>query len=157
MTKRRNACTAFTSLVSKCKWQVYWGRGLKVEVKFSLCVINQASCHEDVSGSESIDPLFLTSAPDGGQWSASRPFRFIPQGTRPRYPLDRRLGGVHSRSGRCGEEKNIFLLPGMEPNSSAFQPITILTELSQGYWNKWIGVYRVNSVINSNINVIWLT
>jgi hypothetical protein len=26
-----------------------------------------------------------------------------------RYPLDRRLGGPQSQSGRCGEEKNPFL------------------------------------------------
>jgi hypothetical protein len=100
-------------------------------VKFSLCVINQASCHEDVSGSGCIDPLFLTSALDVGEWSASRPFRFIPQGNRPRYPLDIRLGGVHSRPGRCEEEKNIFLRPGMEPSSSALQPVAIPTELSR--------------------------
>jgi hypothetical protein len=36
---------------------------------------------------------FLTSALDGGEWSASRPGRFTPQGKSPRYPLDRRLGG----------------------------------------------------------------
>jgi hypothetical protein len=28
-----------------------------------------------------------------------------PRGKSPRYPLDRRLGGPHSRSGRFGEEK----------------------------------------------------
>jgi hypothetical protein len=35
----------------------------------------------------------LTSALDGGEWSASRPGRFSPQGKSPWYPLDRRLGG----------------------------------------------------------------
>jgi hypothetical protein len=30
------------------------------------------------------------------------------------YPLERRLGWPQSRSGRCGEEKNLALL-GMEP------------------------------------------
>jgi hypothetical protein len=32
-----------------------------------------------------------------------------------RYPLDRRLGGPQSRSGRGGEEKNSQPPPGIEP------------------------------------------
>jgi hypothetical protein len=31
------------------------------------------------------------------------------------YPLDRRLGGPHGRSGRRGEKKNFRLLKGIEP------------------------------------------
>jgi hypothetical protein len=50
---------------------------------------------------------FLTSALDGGEWSASRPGRFIPQVKSTWYSLDRRLGGPQSRSGHSGgEEKN---------------------------------------------------
>jgi hypothetical protein len=61
-----------------------------------------------VWGSEDIPPPFLTSALDGGEWSASWPGRFTQPGeTAPRYPLDRRLGGPHRRSWRNGEEKNI--------------------------------------------------
>jgi hypothetical protein len=45
---------------------------------------------------------FLTSALDGGEWSASRPCRALPWGKDPRYPLNRRLGGPQSRSGRRG-------------------------------------------------------
>jgi hypothetical protein len=37
------------------------------------------------------------------------------QGKSPRYPLDRRLGGPQSRSGRGGEDKNSQLPPGIEP------------------------------------------
>jgi hypothetical protein len=37
------------------------------------------------------------------------------------YPLDRRLGGPQSRSGRGGEEKNSQPLPGIEP--PIIQPI----------------------------------
>jgi hypothetical protein len=33
----------------------------------------------------------------------------------PQYPLDRRLGGSQSRSGRGGEETNSQPLPGLEP------------------------------------------
>jgi hypothetical protein len=36
-------------------------------------------------------------------------------------PLDRRLGGPQSRSGRGGEEKNFQPLPGLEPPS--IQPV----------------------------------
>jgi hypothetical protein len=33
----------------------------------------------------------------------------------PWYPLDRRLGGLQTRSGHSGEEKNSQSLPGLEP------------------------------------------
>jgi hypothetical protein len=39
----------------------------------------------------------------------------LPQGKSPLYPLDRRLGGLESRSGRCGEEKNSQATPEIEP------------------------------------------
>jgi hypothetical protein len=35
-------------------------------------------CHEDLWGSGGIASPFLTSAVDGGEWSASRPGRFTP-------------------------------------------------------------------------------
>jgi hypothetical protein len=57
----------------------------------------------------------LTSALDGGEWSASRPGRFTPQGKITSYPLDRRVGGPQSRSGRGGKEKNFQHPPGIEP------------------------------------------
>jgi hypothetical protein len=38
-----------------------------------------------------------------------------PQGKSPWYPLDRRLDGPQSRSGRGGVEKNSQLPPGIEP------------------------------------------
>jgi hypothetical protein len=44
--------------------------------------------------------IFLTSALAGDEWSASRPGRFNPP-----YPLDKRLGGPQSRSGKREEEK----------------------------------------------------
>jgi hypothetical protein len=33
----------------------------------------------------------------------------LPRGSRPRYPMDRRLGGPQSRSERYGEDKNLAL------------------------------------------------
>jgi hypothetical protein len=38
-----------------------------------------------------------------------------PRGKSTWYPLDRRLGGLQSRSGHDGEEKNSHPLPGLEP------------------------------------------
>jgi hypothetical protein len=55
----------------------------------------------------------MTSALDGGEWSASHFGRFIHrEGSW--YSLDRRLDGPQSRSGRGGEEKNSHPLPGIE-------------------------------------------
>jgi hypothetical protein len=42
----------------------------------SVCLISQALCHEDIWGNADIAPPFLTSALGGGEWPASRPFRF---------------------------------------------------------------------------------
>jgi hypothetical protein len=67
----------------------------KKKVKLSLCLISYALCHEDVSGNGGIAPPFLTSVLDGGEWSASRLGRFTP-GKIPKYPLDRKLGGIES-------------------------------------------------------------
>jgi hypothetical protein len=69
-------------------------------------------------GSGGIALPFLTSVLGVGEWSASRPGRFTP-GEEPQYPLDRRLGGPQSRSGRCGEEKNLLPLPGIETRLSS--------------------------------------
>jgi hypothetical protein len=53
----------------------------------------------------------------GTRWNwvvsfTSRPFYL--QEESPRYPLNRRLSGPQSRSGRGGEEKNSQILPGLE-------------------------------------------
>jgi hypothetical protein len=57
---------------------------------------------------------FLTSALDGGDWSASRPGRFTPRGVwvDPRAGLD-----------AVARRKNpIIALQGIEPRSSSLQP-----------------------------------
>jgi len=43
---------------------------------------------------------FTTSTLDGGELSASRPGDALPAGKGPLYPLDRRMGGPYSWSGR---------------------------------------------------------
>jgi len=44
-----------------------------------------------------------------------RPRPLHPQGKSHCHSLDRRLGGLQSRSGSGGEEKNSQLPPGIEP------------------------------------------
>jgi hypothetical protein len=93
--------------------------------------MNQVSRHENVWESGGIVPLFLTSELDAGELSDSRPgcFAFLE-----RTSLDKRtgcLGGPQSRSGRCGEEKNRFHMPGIEPRLSSPYPVAIPTELSR--------------------------
>jgi hypothetical protein len=83
-------------------------------------------CHEDVLGSGAWLHAFLTSALDGGEWSVSGP-----QGKIPWYPLDRKLGGPQSRSGRCGEEKNSQPLTGPELPIIQLVAQRYTTELSQ--------------------------
>jgi hypothetical protein len=73
-----------------CVWFILLRVSKGIKVKFSLCLINYALCHEDIWRSGGISPPFLTSALDGGEWSASRPGRFTPWGKSPLYPLDRR-------------------------------------------------------------------
>jgi hypothetical protein len=69
---------------------------------------------------------------DGSEWSASRPGRFTPRRKSPWYPMDRRLGGLQSRSGRGIEEKNFQPLTGLELPIT--QPVIqcYTTELSPG-------------------------
>jgi hypothetical protein len=47
---------------------------------------------------------FLTSALGGGEWFTPRPLYA-------QYPLDRRLCGPQSRSGRGSEEKYLIIAP----------------------------------------------
>jgi hypothetical protein len=57
------------------------------------------------------------------------PRPLYPWGKRPRYFLDRRLGGPQSWSGRGDVEKTS--LPGSKPSRPALSVVTILTELPQ--------------------------
>jgi hypothetical protein len=68
-------------------------------------------------GSGGIAPRILDL---GARWRwvvSFMPRPLYPQGKGPWYPLDRRLGGSQSRSGRGGEEKNSEPPPGIEPQN----------------------------------------
>jgi hypothetical protein len=55
-------------------------------------------------GDGGVTTPFLTSGLDGGEWS-DYALAALPLGKELLVPLDRRLGGPHSQSVRCGEEK----------------------------------------------------
>jgi hypothetical protein len=73
----------------------------------------------------------LTSALDGGEWSAPRLCRFTPRERTPVTPLDRRLGGIQSLSGRGGEEKISHLLTELEPPIIQLAAQRYITDLSR--------------------------
>jgi hypothetical protein len=54
-------------------------------------------------------------------------------GKSPRYPFDRRLGGLQSWSERGGEEKNPYPCRQSNPGRLTYSVVTILTELLS--WN----------------------
>jgi hypothetical protein len=51
------------------------------------------------------------------------PRPLYPRGKRPRYPLDRKLGGPQSRSGRSGEEKILDHTGTRTLTPSVVQPV----------------------------------
>jgi hypothetical protein len=55
----------------------------------------------------------------------------LPQGKRPWYPLDRKVGGPQSRCERGDEEKNSQLLPVFEPPIIRLEAQRYSTELSR--------------------------
>jgi hypothetical protein len=79
----------------------------KIRVKLSLCLTNSELRHEDVWGSGCIDPRILDLGTSRRWVVSSTPRQLYPWGMSPWYPLDRRLGGLQNRSGRCGIEKNL--------------------------------------------------
>jgi hypothetical protein len=76
-------------------------------------------------GSGGIAPYILELSTRWRQVASFKLRPLYPQGKSSWCPLDRRLGGHQSRSGRGGEGKNSQALPGIE--SPIIQPAT------QGY------------------------
>jgi hypothetical protein len=81
--------------------------------KLFLGLITYAPNHEDIWGSGSIAPSFLTSALVGGDWSTSCPCCFT-LGKQPWYLLFRRLDGLQNQSRHYGEEITVLSLLGIE-------------------------------------------
>jgi hypothetical protein len=88
-----------------------------IKVKLSLCLTK----HHAVKTYWGVQVLLHAFLDLGTRlrWVVSFTTRPLnPQGKSPRYPLDRRLGGSRSRSGRGVEEKNSQPLPGIETQTS---------------------------------------
>jgi len=88
---------------------------VRVKMKLPLC-LTKYDAMKTYGGVEVQLYAILTSAPDEVDWSDSRPGHFTPV-KKNRYPLDRRLGGLQSRSG-CGSE------------SKHDRPASLVTELT---------------------------
>jgi hypothetical protein len=78
----------------------------KGKANLFLCLITHHAM-KTYWGNGDIAPCILNLGTRLLWWSTSRPDRFNPgeRKKRPFYPLDRRLGGSYSRSGRGGEQK----------------------------------------------------
>jgi hypothetical protein len=87
-----------------------------LKVKLSLC-----STNEGVWGSGCIDPYFPDLSSNWRSVVSFTPRLLYPRGNSPRYPLDRKLDGPQSRSGRRGENS----WPNWDSNSdsSVVQPV----------------------------------
>jgi hypothetical protein len=116
---------AFTAWYSvKAEGQLYtitYFRARGTKVKLSLCLTKHHAM-KTYWGSGGIAPHILDL---GTRWRWMVSFtsrQLYLQGKNPLYPLDRRLGGPQSRSGRGGEEKNSQPLPGLNPDRQARSP-----------------------------------
>jgi hypothetical protein len=107
---------------------------------------------------------FLISALDGDEWPTSRPGRFTPGERTTQYPLNRRLGGLQSRSRSGGVEKNSQPLPEMElrpssPYPSRYSDLAILDPLIMYYFGICFWKYRkimdiqLQSAVIDGVNV----
>ena len=88
----------------------------------------------------------MTMALEGGEWSAARPGHTLPPG-KTRYPLYRRLGGPHGRSGRAEN-----LAPqGFDPR--IVQPVVSrYTDWATGPTIKY---YYVEQIIDNVPGKVW--
>jgi hypothetical protein len=85
----------------------------------TLCFI-YALCHEDITGSGGIAPLFLTSVLDRDEWSVPRPGRLTP---------GKRASGTHWIGGKVGPRAGLDAVQkrkGLSLEEIEPQPVTCL-------------------------------
>ena len=80
------------------------------------CEVVRLHAIKEYRRSRGTAPLGLNLGARWGDWSLSHSGRFTSK-KEPRHPLSRRLDGPQTRSGRFGEEKTLFNLPGFEPRT----------------------------------------
>jgi hypothetical protein len=107
----------------------YWLKGK--EVKFSLWFLTDHHTMKGYWGCRGVAPCILNLCTKWSWMVSFTPMLVYPQGKRPCYPLDRRLGGPQSQPRCSGEEKKSHPMPGLEP--PIIQPVTqcYSTELSR--------------------------
>jgi hypothetical protein len=104
------------------------------------------------------------------RWVVSfTPLQLYPRENNPWYALDRGLAGPQNRSGRCGDEKNLLSLPGIEPTflcCPARTIVAVLIELSL-FWgsrcayNIWSNIDKLKMSVaellksNDQFKMIW--
>jgi hypothetical protein len=99
------------------------GNNVKVKIKLCLCLIKHYSMKKTGEWSYSSTILDI-----GTRWRwvvSSTPGPLYPREKSPRYELDRRLFGPQILSRRCGIDKNLLPMPGIEPRPSSSRSITI--------------------------------
>jgi hypothetical protein len=88
---------------------------------------------------------FFTSTGDGDEWSASRPVRFTPGGSRPRYPFSRRPNGLQSLSERTGDRPHAKHLPTHNEKENEYACMASNLRHWLGWWNlplQYVWFYR---------------
>jgi hypothetical protein len=100
-------------------------------------------------GGGCIDPHFLHLGTSWRWVVKFTPRPLYPRGKSPRYPLDRRLGGLQSRSGRFGEEKIRDPTGTRTPTPRSSSPwlVAIPTTLSRLFFF----FFFVNTVTRENL------
>jgi hypothetical protein len=81
------------------------------------------------------------------------PAALYSRGKDPRYPLDRRLSGPHTLSGRTGQGKNPLPLPGIEPRSSSRRSV-LWDYYWQGLQNEQTGCEQCIQLRSLNISLL---
>jgi hypothetical protein len=127
-----------------------------MEVKLSLCYINNVLCCEDIWGSGCIAVLFFSSQLDGSEWLASLSDLFTFYKKNRLYPPDRRQCGSQNRWGRCGEEKKLDPDGNRNPT---IQPLVYrytdwdLTFFKSTYCLEFIHLGQKNRFLRKTVNM----
>jgi hypothetical protein len=103
-------------------------------------------------GSGCIDPHFLDLGISWRWVVSSTLWPLYPRGKSPRYPLDRRLGGTQSRSGRHGEEKILD-----STRTRTLTPASCPAHIQLLYWLWYPGSYTMkyrNMYVESKYAVV---
>jgi hypothetical protein len=108
-------------------------------------------------GSEGIAPRILDLC-TRWRWVVSfTPRPTYPQGKSSWYPLDRRLGGPHSRSGRGGEEKNSQPLRGLKLYMQNASYEGVSKSFRTGRVEQVLQMVQLSATRGSCIGILWVS